>query len=384
MTEEAPPDVKKRRLSTTNTSPQGIRCIIELPTGILAQTASFLAAPSKALFAVTLDENSAVTINERSSAIVGNQWDTLDFGEIEQDLAEKLSDDDVEKVLLCIDAVNNVKRLKLANCTKITGTCLEPLRGSLIIEQIDLSLVDNHIRDLELDTPISLEHVLPILDSIIEREGCALMHLHFPSVWRKEPSEEPSTANDLYDFIGRYSQMFTNRGSVHCLECNRSLPRDEGGNWFETSAHYYGTQLHTCHGCLKHYCYFCNDGEGKKMLHVCDTCQRDYCVGCVEMTECSSCGEGICNDCYKRGCVECDQEFCWNCLENDNCIDGCDYCNKCYCQGCNDDDVAIHFCHRCNTGCCKDCLLHRYRRGQLRCAKCINRSVAMGERLERT
>jgi hypothetical protein len=142
MTEEAPPDVKRRRLSTDDTTPQGIRSITDLPTGILAHAASFLAAPSKALFAVALaldeDENSVSLPNEMSSAIVGNQWDTLDFGQIEEKLARKLSDAEVEKVLLCIDAVNNLKRLKLTKCQSITGTCLEPLRGSLIIEQIDL------------------------------------------------------------------------------------------------------------------------------------------------------------------------------------------------------------------------------------------------------
>ena len=50
-------------------------------------------------------ENSGVTINERSSAIVGNQWDVLDFGEIEKEVAENLSDADIERVLQCIGAL---------------------------------------------------------------------------------------------------------------------------------------------------------------------------------------------------------------------------------------------------------------------------------------
>ena len=115
MTEEAPPDVKRRRLSATDGDPQGIRSLIDLPSGILAHAASFLAAPSKALFAIALDKNSVAVPNERSSAIVGNQWDILDFGGMEKDLAAKLTDSDVEIMLQCIDAVNNLKRLKLAN-----------------------------------------------------------------------------------------------------------------------------------------------------------------------------------------------------------------------------------------------------------------------------
>jgi len=192
MMEEAPPDNKRRRISAADGSPQRIRCLSDLPSGILAHAASFLAEPSRVLFAVALDENST---NKRSSAIVGSHWDTLDFGGIENELAVKLSDDDIKKVLLCIDAVNKVKRLKLTNCVNITGAGLEPLRGLAIIEQIDLSLVGEHQRpNISPEPHISCSHVLPILDSIIEREGRSLMHLQFPSVWRDEPPPHPMTA----------------------------------------------------------------------------------------------------------------------------------------------------------------------------------------------
>ena len=100
--EEVPPDNKRRRISAADGSPQSIRCLTDLPSGILAHAASFLTAPSKVLFAVALDENSAASPNERSAAIVGSQWDILDFGGIEEELASKLNDDDIEKVLLCI------------------------------------------------------------------------------------------------------------------------------------------------------------------------------------------------------------------------------------------------------------------------------------------
>ena len=41
-----------------------------------------------------------------TSAIAGDQWDTLDFGDIEKRLASKLSDEDISGVLQCIDALN--------------------------------------------------------------------------------------------------------------------------------------------------------------------------------------------------------------------------------------------------------------------------------------
>ena len=50
---EEPPDIKRRRISAAaDSSTQGISCLSNLPSGILAHSASFLASPSRALFAV--------------------------------------------------------------------------------------------------------------------------------------------------------------------------------------------------------------------------------------------------------------------------------------------------------------------------------------------
>ena len=379
MSDAAPPDVKRRRLSAVDGPHQDARCLADLPSGTLAHAASFLAAPSRALFAIALDKNSSTSPpNERSSAIVGNHhWDTLDFGQIEKELAAKLSDDDISAVLQCVDAVNNVKRLKLTNCTNITGVGLVPLRGSLIIEQIDLSLIGICLHQEPL---ISLDHVLPILDSIIERDGCALKHLQFPSMWQYEPSFE------FHALIGRYNEM-RNRGTVRCLECNRSLPGTASGSWVITDDdNYYGIHMYTCCDCLKNYCYCCDsNGEEKKMLRSCDICERDYCKGCSEMTRCSGCEEKICNDCCKYECVECNKKFCLECGQKGKSMHKCDYCDKCYCQGCSNNEVVYSYtwCSQCDVKCCKDCRLQRYRQGRLNCTQCIKESVAKDESLAR-
>ena len=164
-------------------------CLSDLPTGALAHVSSYLAAPSRALFAVALNSRDV----DSSSDIAGG-CAALDFGDIEKDLAAKLSDEDIRWVLLSIDAVNNLKRLRLTNCIHITGVGLEPLRGSTIIQQIDLSLVGVH-ESCKLDSapPISCAEVIPILDSIIERgEDCSSEHLQFPNEWRKERKLNPT------------------------------------------------------------------------------------------------------------------------------------------------------------------------------------------------
>lgn len=111
--------------------------------------------------------------------------DILDFGKIGREHVVQLTDDGMNAILLCIDAVNNVRKLRLANCINITGAGLEPLRGSAIIEQIDLSLVGKHQSPvLNPEPPISCEFVLPILHSILGSGGCSLKHLQFPIKWR--------------------------------------------------------------------------------------------------------------------------------------------------------------------------------------------------------
>lgn len=135
---------KRRKVSDDRTPYRSSSSTLSrLPKEPLSHVSSFLAAPSRALFAVALDldtQDMSLFADYRS-AILGDDWGTLDFGEIEKDLAAKLCDEDVEAALVFIEASTNVKRLKLTNCINITSSGLWPLRGSTIIEQIDLSIV---------------------------------------------------------------------------------------------------------------------------------------------------------------------------------------------------------------------------------------------------
>eukprot|EP00984_Skeletonema_dohrnii_P005621 scaffold1983_cov84-Skeletonema_dohrnii-CCMP3373.AAC.1 len=374
---KAPTDNKRRRIAAAGGSPQEVRCLTDLPSGILAHAASFLAAPSKALFAIALDENSDASPNERSSAIVGNQWATLDFGEIEKELAAKLNDDNIEKVLLCIDAVNRVKRLMLTNCFNITGAGLEPLRGSLIIEQIDLSLVAHHKSpNLEPAPPISCDHVLPILDSIISQAGCQLKHMDFPSVWRNFPVH-----HELLPFLTRYDQMLQNRDRYICLECDTNLPAENEEDWIvRTECQYFATQNSTCCVCLKHYCHECEVARAVYALNFCVKCKKYYCVKCVAMDQCNYCGDYSCCICntYTR-CFKCHWNICGDCdSKNKGCtncsISGGD-CIKLCCKKCSQGDTMGGVkCPECGGYFCINCLTRRYNsHGMSNCSECTRR-----------
>ena len=96
-------DSSKRRRLLSDASP-GIECISDLPNGVLTHAASYLDAPTRAFFAASLaiNQNTAAS-DERNIAIVGDEWSTLDFGDIEKGLVARLIDGDISSVLICID-----------------------------------------------------------------------------------------------------------------------------------------------------------------------------------------------------------------------------------------------------------------------------------------
>ncbi len=327
------------------------RSLPDLPIGALAHVSSYLPSLPRALFAVALDYYRDI---DSSSAIVGGQWDVLDFGDIEKEIAAKLNDDDVRSILLSIDAANNLKTLRLTNLLNITGIGLEPLRGSTMIEKIDLSLVgDNESPDLDPAPPISMAEVLPILDSIIDMGGeSSLKLLIFPKEWRKEINNE----SEFHAFLARYNELLRSR-LVTCLSCDYNLSED--GPMVRMVDIQYGTQKYTCYDCLKHYCHDCSEedeGEIFCMSDVCNICNRRYCLHCSREWQCTCCDGWFCVDCMStKQCAQCDRSVCSNCISERKCQSDC--CNgKIWCDDCvlYSPDGLIP-CDNCSTDRCIDC-----------------------------
>jgi len=165
---------KRRKTAATATN---IR-INDLPDGILTNVATYLAVPSVVMFAIAVTQDGASqtqTSNAIMSAATSNedeqqqQLTVFDFGDIDKTLAAKLTDDHITTILKFIDAsAANLKTLKLAGCVNITGSCLDTIRSSTVLEQLDISLVrmqENPVLDPE---PLLSESiVIPILDSIM-------------------------------------------------------------------------------------------------------------------------------------------------------------------------------------------------------------------------
>ena len=61
----------------------------------------------------------------------------MDFVDIPVSLAYRLTDDDVGAVLVCIGAINSLKRLNLTHCFNVIGG-FEPLRSSTVLEKLGI------------------------------------------------------------------------------------------------------------------------------------------------------------------------------------------------------------------------------------------------------
>jgi len=278
--------------------------ISNLPDGILCYVASYLAQPSRALFAVAMTSPSKSWTKDNfttdskhqqtiASILSSGTWDTLDFEDIEKSLTEKLTDDDVHAVLKCISAQDVLKKLKLTGCINITGRGLQVLRGSAVIEYIDLSLVKQfESPKLDPEPMISEADVIPILDSIVSansnslkmisddyvldsivsEDNNSLQMIVFPKKWRE------AKTNELTQFLINYNQLLESR-KPSCSRCDRDLPGENEMVVYKDDDHFYGTQSYCCYKCFAHCCYECvEEVDG---LSCCDTCEREYCEDCV-------------------------------------------------------------------------------------------------------
>jgi len=315
--------------------------LCDLPDGIFTLVSEYLAKPSSALFAVAVTSKSwrtKVGFGEQQQLAIlsSSSWDALDLGDIDNDVAEKLTDDDIFAMLMCIDAKQTLKTLKLSGCVNITGRGLEPLRGSTVIEHIDLSLVKQHESpNIDPVPPISKKNVLPILDSIVTAEGSSLKLMVLPKKWRTSTAE----TTELIGFLHNYKQLLESRRH-RCLQCD-STPGTSGHDAFDSMIEVaqqdpiFGLQNYVCHKCFGNFCYDCGDGDGEGPLGYCEKCERDYCQMCVSSGYCNACNDSFCSECSPmKECSNCHDIFCATTC-----------CWKEKCATCNDRILDI----------CKDC-----------------------------
>ena len=373
-------NTKKRRRTAADTLHIG-----DLPIGFIVNVSAYLSKPSRAILAVAFSSPSSSWQNDIlmhqqspiSTAIVSaSQWDTLDFEDVNKELASKLTDDDIYAILKSVSAYDVLKRLKLCGCINITGIGLNPLRGSVVLEQIDISLVGKHEETKIKPYPkISQDAVVPILDSIISTDGCSLKYVRFPQKWQIGiiGSQRP-----VIDFGNRYNQYMNRRG-ILCTKCNKSIYLVM--NWLnrilENTVICYDCLDPICHNCQllhndmgrcsickKNYCTDCVPSTS------CTSCTHAYCEGCEEMEDCDECGDATCEDCLYT-CDGCNETRCYECRPYRSCVGyGCEKGN---CLDCYDgEEYDVDHCDECDENYCSDCKLKKVKSGEFGsdCIRC--------------
>lgn len=177
---------------------------------------------------------------------------------MEDCLAKKLSDYDLAAILVCINAVSNIKTLRLTGCISINGQGLAPLRGSVVLKEIDLSLVKKKKSPIITITPapnISEKYVLPILDSIIDSDGSALEILTLPKTWRNRQLLITNQFLERFNNSLEARRHTCSRCTVLCHETGAGIGhrQDNPLRWYWK----FGVQHFSCNDCRLNFCHDC-------------------------------------------------------------------------------------------------------------------------------
>jgi hypothetical protein len=182
----------------------------------------------------------------------------------------------------------------------VVGTGLQPLIGSTVLESIDLSLTGvNTSPTIDPEPPISVEVVVPILESIIDMEENELIQVTLPKKWRVEKRDI------LTHFLRKFGRVLVNRGIKCCGSgcgdiCGVTRTRSGAGGALvcsdTTNENLYGITMFACYGCNDNYCSSCQDSH---YFPFCEVCEKFFCERCADMNYCSN------DNCNSNGCFPC-------------------------------------------------------------------------------
>lgn len=343
--------------------------INSLPDAALERVASFMSRENSLLFAAAMSQYAA-------QSILGSEpVQELDFVGIDKKLAKRLNDNDIRDILIRIDAINNVVRLKMTNCVKMIGYGLEPLRRSKKLELLDLSLVAKSTSPYLRKEPWISEHfVVPILCDIArQRSECQLKYVQYPRKWSRNIK------------VSKFDHAFHNSSTIQrqCMFCDQNK-----SNWmFQDS---WGSVEVTCSVCLKGSCRSCVEDHLEDKPICCNNCEKSFCQKCIPHYICESsfCNDRpCCEECYEGECGRCLTQFCVKCADFkscDNCGDefcgktnGFSACTGGYCDECNwnlcDNCHPVYRCYYCNKSSCTNCI--EYAKGDVLQCRCHNKEL---------
>lgn len=233
----------------------------------------------------------------------------------------------------------------------ITGTGLEPLRHSRILESIDLRQSPQSPTCTAGPTGLNDELVADILSTM-------LPHYQLTSVkvrrQKEIDTENETPAFDRYCFP--WSCFFANLCLFNarkcfqksCSHCNEPLVRLSSttapGELLEG-----GTVQ--CTVCKEYSCQPWNRNGPCPDIQQCREC-LEWCCSCRQVTECNFCYDHVCSECEQNPvtCPWCDETSCATCFG----VEQCTLCRVINCVACGANEIPGN-CSRCGNTYCEEC-----------------------------
>ena len=268
---------------------------------------------TKTILSAKLSEEDKKIHRDRDPSL--EPWQFLDLKLVSPYLTDTL----LGGMLVCIDAVHNLKKLYLTHCFKVTGSGLEVLRHSTVIEQIDLSLVDTHERPaLPNEAHLSVDIVVPILNFMIENSN-SLKQVQISKRWQED--RRPL----LSQFLSRFDSILHQRNLI-CSLCGDTCQPNVASPIVIQRGENYGVQSYICYKCLKNVC-----SEPEHNFDFCSKCKKNFCSNCNPVMRCQECQEMTCQMCTQvQSCDECHRVTCAECVP----VVYCEFCKRSRCMDC--------------------------------------------------
>ena len=355
-TASTPPNTGKSTTSASSSNNNRL-VLIEIPDDVTRCLLTSLSLSSLVKLSVC-SKTLAESVYSRSYL-----WEKIDLERLSYRQRPALTDRSLHRLLEAVNAKEITKSLSIRCCTKIQGFGLEPLRGSHVLEELDLrnkcpydsmngktGLEDSFVVNL-LGTMMPFAR--PTHDNCRSGLTARLFTVRFNAQEKPPLVNGVNTANRIQDCFHSYGQVKKFLDSfdgslkdrlwidrVPCSHCDEPLVEKVPCNQFETKE----AAALRCFECSK---ISCGQNECPSTKR-CQKCFSDLC--CVNIDTCDECRIAKCSNCddIEKCQGPCERTLCDCCCS----VWECDHCHKSFCEGCKD----LMFCHKCEKFFCIGCI----------------------------
>jgi hypothetical protein len=376
----------KSSSSTSSFSNQFV--LMEIPDDVTRCLLTSLSLPSLVKLSVC-SKSLAESVFSRSYL-----WQKIDLSKLSYYQCNALTDRSLHRLLDAINAKGVTKALSIGCCNNIQGFGLEPLRGSQVIEELDLRKKYFQSTD---GTGLEDSFVVNLLGTMMPfarpthanyRSGMTsrLFTVRFNAQKKPPLTNGVATASRIQECFYSYGQVKKFLDSfdgslkdrlwidrVPCSHCNEPLVEKVPIEQFENN----DASMLRCFECksvscgqkecppIKR-CQMCFSDLCCVNIGTCELCRVPICRSCCDVDECQGpckrmigdcCGLILeCGVCKTKQCEDCtEMQFCYMCEEYYCCVEvsqcglgyDCSFCSRCY--------PNPNRCSRCERTFCEDC-----------------------------